>query len=143
MRYAVVVYNLHPVQPLVRDGFAKRAEELTVGLERAALDTEPLILVGDFNMSDQSEDYRRVAAFYTDTYREVGWGMGFTFPDFTYAEAVPNVLPAVSMPVRPLVRLDYIFHDEAFQALEARVLPSSGGSDHRPLFARLALGAAR
>ncbi len=90
-------------------------------------------------MSDQSEDYQRLTESYTDAYRVAGWGLGFTFPDFTYAEAVPDVLPPASMPVRPVMRLDYIFYNSAFQALEARVLSSSGDSDHRPVFARLAL----
>ncbi len=135
----LTLYNAHPIQPFVENGFARRAEEITVLLERAANDSGPLILAGDFNMSDQSDDYRRVTAFYTDAYREVGWGLGFTFPDFSYAEAVPEVLPSVSMPVRPAVRLDYIFRNSAFQAQEARVLSSSGGSDHRPVYARLAL----
>jgi len=138
---AVVVYNLHPVQPLVRDGFDKRAEEISAGLERTTLETLPTLMVGDFNMSDQSDAYRQITSLYADVWHKVGWGMGFIFPaGAPYFRSIPGRMPSIP---EPLVRIDYIFHDEAFQALEARVLPSSGGSDHRPLFARLALGASQ
>lgn len=110
-----------------------RAHEIGVILERAAQDTGALIILGDFNMSDQSEDYARVLEQYNDTYREIGWGMGFTFP-----RALPRFLSRTSS-FPPFIRLDYIFHNEAVMALEAQVWPVSGGSDHRPLFARLAL----
>ena len=39
----------------------------------------------------------------------------------------------------PLARIDYVFHNDSFQALAAHVLASSGGSDHRPLLAKLEL----
>jgi vancomycin resistance protein VanJ len=133
----ITVYNPHPIQPLVRDGFALRTEEITDLLARAEGDAGPLILAGDFNMTDQSEDYGRVASRYTDAYREAGWGLGLTFPaNAPYFQTIPFQIPG---PPWPLVRIDYIFHNSFFQALEAQVWPTSGGSDHRPLFARLAL----
>jgi endonuclease/exonuclease/phosphatase family metal-dependent hydrolase len=74
-----------------------------------------------------------MTAHYHDSYREAGWGLGFTFPaNGPYATSVFQWIP-------PLVRLDYIFHDAAFEAVEARVWPTSGGSDHLPVFAALAL----
>jgi endonuclease/exonuclease/phosphatase family metal-dependent hydrolase len=36
-------------------------------------------------------------------------------------------------------RIDFIFASPAFTVLAARVWPDSGGSDHRPLWARLRL----
>ena len=96
------------------------------------------MIVGDFNMTDQSDDYWRIAARYRDTYREVGWGMGFTFPDFSMVRAIPGRLSMLNF-IRPMARIDYVFHNDDFQAVEAHVWPSSGGSDHRPLYAVLAL----
>jgi endonuclease/exonuclease/phosphatase (EEP) superfamily protein YafD len=137
---AITVYNPHPIQPLVYNGFAQRAEEITEVLARAENESGPLIIAGDFNMTDQSEDYGRIAARYTDSYREAGWGLGLTFPaDAPGAQAIPGQITGVPW---PLLRIDYIFHNAAFQALETHVWPVSGGSDHRPLFARLALIAA-
>jgi vancomycin resistance protein VanJ len=141
----VTLYNTHPVHPffiLEGRGFNTqlRAQEISAVLDRAAQDTGAVVIAGDFNMPDQSDDYQRITAQYMDTYREVGWGLGLTFPDFSYANAVPDELPSLSLPIRPLVRLDYIFHSDALTALEARVWPTSGGSDHRPVFARLAIG---
>jgi len=38
-----------------------------------------------------------------------------------------------------LVRIDYVFHSDKFTAINADVLRSTGGSDHRPLVVTLAL----
>ena len=83
-------------------------------------------------MTDMTEDYSRVARSYADTYREVGWGLGLTFPAKDIHFFVFDV------PIR-IARLDYVFHSEQFRAISARVWPTSGGSDHRPLYAELAL----
>jgi vancomycin resistance protein VanJ len=135
----VTLYNAHPVHPIFKGGhffFTElRAQEIDSVLDRANRDIGPLIIVGDFNMTDQSSDYQRITARYADSYREVGWGLGLTFPDFSSVNAVPG--PLRSLPIPPLVRLDYIFHNNAIRALDAKVWGSSGGSDHRPVFARL------
>ena len=131
----LVFYNAHPIMPLSRNGFGRRAEEITDLLERAGNETGPVLLAGDFNMSDQSADYWRMTARYRDSYREAGWGFGFTFPAdmplFSSSGYLPQHLP-------PLVRLDYVFHDANYDAVEARVWPTSGGSDHMPVFVSLA-----
>jgi len=73
-----------------------------------------------------------------DTFREVGWGMGFTGPDWSHPQSQEG-LPFI--PIHQ--RMDYIFHDkEFFLPVEAHVWPVSGGSDHRPLFAELAINTA-
>jgi vancomycin resistance protein VanJ len=131
----VTLYNTHPPIPVMALGsssVAQRSLEIQDVLRRAEGDDGPLILIGDFNATDQSADYWHVASRYTDAYRAVGWGMGFTFPEFAIARPSLEFLP-------PLARIDYVFHNEAFQAVEARVWPESGGSDHRPLYVELAL----
>ncbi len=137
----VTLYNLHPIHPLTPNGIPRRAEEITELLNRAANDSGPLMIVGDFNMTDQSADYGRITTSYADTYREVGWGMGFTFPDFSTQSAIPGGVSTLGF-IRPLARIDYVFHNEGFQAVDAIVWSSSGGSDHRPLRATLALARA-
>ena len=85
------------------------------------------LLVRDFNMSDQSADYWRIASRHEDAYRSAGWGLGFTFS---------SLLPHIGW-TPALARLDYVFYDESFETLEARVWPHSGGSDHLPVFVTL------
>jgi vancomycin resistance protein VanJ len=138
---AVTLYNAHPIHPILKGGHLfyteLRAQEIQSVLDRASHEYGPLIIVGDFNMADQSGDYQQITARYADTYREVGWGLGPTFPDFSSVNAVPGAVRA--LPVPPLVRLDYVFHNDALYPIEARVWNSSGGSDHRPVFVRLAV----
>ena len=125
----VTLYSVHPVHHLVRSrnfDIRYRTEEVNVFLDKAAQDTTPILIMGDMNMTDQSGDYQRITQTYHDSYREVGYGMGTTFPENK------ELLP-------PLVRIDYVFHSDEFTALEANVLRSSGGSDHRPLVVKLAL----
>jgi len=134
---AITVYNVHPGQPLSPGGFTRRLEEITAVLNRVRAEAGPLLLVGDFNMSDQSDPYREITAWYGDAYRQAGAGMGFTFP-----AGVPQfqaLSDTVRLRIFPLARLDYIFYDAAFLPVAARVWPDSGGSDHHPVLATLAL----
>lgn len=136
----VTVYNAHPMQPMQPDGFSMRGQDIDDILERADAETVPLLLVGDFNMSDQSDDYRRVAADYHDSYRAAGWGLGFTFPaDLPFLGAGAAQPPGLVRHFPALVRLDYVFHDAYFETLTAEVWPERGGSDHLPVVATLAL----
>jgi vancomycin resistance protein VanJ len=138
----ITLYNTHPIHPFfttpgqIYNDYL-RGREIDSVLARAEKDSTPILIAGDFNMNDQSDDYRKIAASYRDTFREVGWGFGFTFPDFRSGGARPAILPFVRTPL--LARIDYVFHNGDFQGIEARVWPTSGGSDHRPVFARLAL----
>lgn len=137
----LIVYNTHPVHPGMGDqGFSSRPRgaEIDVVLAEAAQDHHPVLIMGDFNMTDQSEDYQRVTRRYRDAFGMVGYGMGFTFPDLSTFQSLPDYWP---LPIRfvPFLRLDYVFHSPHFHPLYAHVWPTSGGSDHRPVFALLAL----
>lgn len=125
----VTLYNVHPIHHVLPFwGFdtSLRTEEINVFMEDAIQDTTPVIIMGDFNMTDQSSDYQRVTEYFYDSYRRVGYGMGTTFP------AHIRFLPT-------LVRIDYVFHSYDFTPLKADVLRTTGGSDHRPLVVELAL----
>jgi len=129
----IALFNVHPIHPLrgiYFDGQA-RAEEIDDVLRRAATFTNPLLIAGDFNMTNLSDDYARVTAHYDDTYQQVGWGMGFGFPNFAYTNNI-KYLP-------PIARIDYIFHDSHFQPIEMHVGTDSAGSDHFPVYATFAL----
>jgi len=119
----------HPPRPQFQGGtkifgdVSDATSEIEMLLERASLET-PTLLLGDFNLSDQSENYDLISdAGWTDAFRQVGWGFGLTFP-------------AVYMPF-PLVRIDYVWSSPHLIPLESRIGPD-GGSDHLPVIAELA-----
>jgi vancomycin resistance protein VanJ len=95
----------------------RRAE---IGALLEALDPEvPAIVGGDLNSSDRSTAYRRlVDAGFTDPQRDVGSGMGFTWP------ADGQVLP-------PVVRIDWILI-RGLTPVSAVVGDVAAG-DHRPV----------
>ncbi len=86
---------------------------------------EPTILLGDFNMRDKHDVYTLLTdAGLTDAYRSVG-RTGFTYP-----------LRRGWFPLRPMLRLDYIWHSAHLRAIDARIGPDAG-SDHLPVLADL------
>jgi vancomycin resistance protein VanJ len=130
----VTLYNVHVMNPLSArgslwslhtDDIQYRTLTINTLMRQAAVESDPVIFAGDFNMTDQTDAYKRMLIHLHDAYRETGWGLGFTFPA---AEIVP-----------PLARIDYVFHDDRIQDLNARVWPDTGGSDHQPLFVQLAV----
>jgi len=139
----IVLYNYHPLRPVMRGlTYDDEPRRLAVSdlLERTRQDSGPILIAGDFNMTDQTEDYRRITAKFSDTFREVGWGMGFTFPDADpVTPSKQRIRRLIQLPL--LLRLDYVFHNDHFSPVEAFVWPVSGGSDHHPVYARLALRA--
>jgi vancomycin resistance protein VanJ len=88
---------------------------------------ETVVVVGDFNMTDQSSGYRRLTRRLGDAHREAGWGLGHTFPDGEVGP-IPTVFP--------LIRIDYIFHSSDLMAERAYV-GGNGGPNHRFVVAEL------
>ncbi len=66
----------------------------------ATEDLPAVVIVGDFNLSDNEPGYRRLADSLTDSYRHTRAGFGLTYPARTVYRGLP--LP-------PLVRLDYVW----------------------------------
>jgi vancomycin resistance protein VanJ len=81
----------------------------------------PVILAGDFNTPPSGLIYRRLTGPLEDAFARSGWGWGYTYPSRF-----------------PLLRIDYVFHSPHWETVEARV-GEQPGSDHRPVFAELAL----
>lgn len=132
----VVVYNIHMPMPfnfrrLGYDG-SDRAAEVRDILERSYRETQPLILAGDFNLTDQTYDYWHITQTYTDSFRATEGGFGFTFANWSFYGGWLGWLP-------PLTRIDYVFHSADFAPLTAQVWGDSAGADHFPLLVELAL----
>lgn len=133
------VYVLHPEPPVIalrpRPGVVRpalypahlEAQLADVGA-RAASASGPALVMGDLNMSDQSRPYVVLRSALYDAFWEAGWGLGFTFP--VNRRIGPLGLPG------PLVRIDYIFYNDALSAAQAYV-GCGGGSDHCYVVARL------
>lgn len=90
----------------------------------------PYIVAGDFNTSDHSVIYGQIAVQMKDSFREAGNGLGKSWP-VSRTRGLPGIIP-------PLVRIDYIWHSDAFQTLQAEIGPAIG-SDHLPVLATLEL----
>lgn len=132
----VVFYNVHPVPPRAPAGVAfddsTRSGEIAILLDDARQYAgEPVILAGDFNMTDQTDDYARVRdAGFGDTYRDAGFGFGPTFPSGQRWGGLLLLIP-------PAIRIDYVFHSDDFRGSAARVIGDSGQSDHYPVYVEL------
>jgi vancomycin resistance protein VanJ len=128
----VVVFNVHPPVPVLYGANVTfRSAVIRRILARSTQESGRVLLIGDFNMGDMSEDYTRVTQHYDDAFRSVGYGLGLSFPDWGWRQDLLHMMPVLS-------RIDYIFYSEGFQALKAWTSHTSGGSDHRPVYAELA-----
>jgi vancomycin resistance protein VanJ len=124
----IVVFNVHPLRTR---GWRHRYEQIASLLEEDVLpERAPVILGGDLNAPDHSQLYRLIAGHLENAHRAAGSGFGFTYPSSDFR--LLGVLPAP-----PLVRIDHIFLSDHFVALRAGTIEDSGGSDHRPVFAKV------
>ena len=126
----IVVYNTHPWPPLAwESGYDDESHRIVLQdiARRTFAEDLPVILVGDFNMTDSFEEYDLFASRFVDSYRAAGNGIGYTFPNNKY-KPLPSIL-----------RLDYIWHSENFESVQAEVWDNHAQSDHSPVIATLAL----
>jgi endonuclease/exonuclease/phosphatase (EEP) superfamily protein YafD len=107
----------------------RRNAQIRALLEHLQAESLPYIVAGDFNTSDNAVIYSEIADTMYDSFREVGIGLGASWPAETGEEGLPDFLPA-------LVRIDYVWHSEEFYAVSAAAGPRLG-SDHLPLIVSL------
>ncbi len=111
-------------EALLRYDEARRNAQIRRLLALLRQESAATIVAGDFNMSDSSLIYAELAGQLRDAWRGAGAGAGRTWP---LAEAIgwPRI-------VRPLLRIDYIWHSDSLRATAA-ALGEAIGSDHLPL----------
>ena len=107
----------------------------------AEAQTLPVIVAGDLNASDRNQSISIIKEALNDAFREAGTGIGHTFPGASYADTRGSSRPETFGIPWPkwLVRIDYIFYSDDWQAIDARIAPWEGSSDHRGVVAELAL----
>ncbi len=138
----VTVMVVHPEPP--RIGRAAVARNARSGEHARALAAEakaaaaagPVIVMGDFNRVAWQPIARLFAAAgLRDAWRDAGRGPGFTLPTrWANGGHRGHALGNLGLPA--LVRVDYVWHSRHFVA-DAAWLGDAGGSDHRPVIARL------
>lgn len=98
-----------------------RRVESSAARRWAARASVPSIIVGDFNMPQESRIYRNYWRGYGNAFANCGRGFGYT-----------------KVSGKSGIRIDHVLYDSRMECTSAFVLSSLGG-DHRPLFATLRL----
>lgn len=123
------VYVAHPLPPRIHSTgfhFKQGTRTQIMRLGEMASNGEASLLMGDFNMTDQHEQYALLRQRgLIDAFRAAGKGAGLTLP-----------LRWGGIRLIPVVRVDYIWHSVHFET-RAAWLGQDAGSDHVPVLARL------
>ena len=113
----VVLYAVHALNPLSESSLADQLEWVDGLRTAAAQETDPVVLAGDFNMSDRQLGYRRLTSDLRDAVTAAGWGHT-TYPDGAWAPL--------------MLRIDHVFVPRDWCAARSRTLHVPG-SDHAGL----------
>jgi len=98
---------------------------------------EAVIVVGDTNMTSLSDTYQIITSSgLIDSWKEAGFGLGHTFPGSNIPGSSRPDIFGIPSP-QWMVRIDYIFHSNHWQALSAYTAPFDQVSDHRAVIAVL------
>lgn len=109
-----------PVLRTYRTGARRRAQQARRLRRMIEQESDPVIVVGDFNSTRHHWVYRHIARGLHDAHRTAGRGFGGTFPaDW------------------PLVRIDHVLVGDAWEVVGAHVSPDHAASDHRPVLTQL------
>lgn len=123
------VINAHPLPPRIHSTgfhFKQGTRTQIMRLGELASSGDASLLMGDFNMTDQHEQYAMLRQRgLIDAFRAAGKGAGLTLP-----------LRWGGIRLLPVARVDYIWHSSHFYT-DAAWLGQDAGSDHVPVLARL------
>ncbi|MDM8532800.1 endonuclease/exonuclease/phosphatase family protein [Anaerolineales bacterium HSG25] len=141
---SILAWNFHPQHPIPSKRWPFHYTNICTLARDIRNEKNPLILAGDFNTTDQSEGYYIIQKYLKDVHKEIGYGLGFTFPAKKYS-ALLTPFPGINysfwlvFPNHPFVRIDYIFYSQHFHPYSFRILPVATGSDHFPIVAEVSL----
>jgi len=109
-----VLYAVHALNPLSESTFANQLNWVGKLRTAAAGEELPVVMAGDFNMSDRQLGYRRLTSDLRDAITAAGWG------HTTYPGGIWGLL---------LMRIDHVFEPQSWCAARARTVDVPG-SDH-------------
>ena len=109
-----VLYAIHALNPLSESTFASQLEWVDRLRAAAGREAMPVVLAGDFNMSDRQLGYRRLTTDLRDAVTAAGWGHS------TYRHGIWAPL---------LLRIDHVFVSPQWCSAQARTFELPG-SDH-------------
>lgn len=121
----VQAWNLHFVKPFVN--LERHKSTVTKLIASSYMVKEPLLIAGDFNFTERSEEYKQMSVRFANAHAVSGYSLGFTFP----ARARRAGL------LGPFLRIDHIFYNNAFKSISTQVINDAGGSDHFPIRATM------
>jgi endonuclease/exonuclease/phosphatase (EEP) superfamily protein YafD len=109
-----VLYAVHALNPLSESTFAQQLAWVRHLRVAAARETAPVVIAGDFNMSDRQVGYRELAGTLRDAITASGWGRT-TYPNGIWAPL--------------LLRIDHVFESRSWCAAGGARFDVPG-SDH-------------
>ncbi|MBW4682644.1 MAG: endonuclease/exonuclease/phosphatase family protein [Microcoleus vaginatus WJT46-NPBG5] len=138
----VVIYNIQVTSPWIqiRKTFSlfympayvhyARTAEVKDLVQRLQKESLPMIVAGDFNMTEQSQDYNAIKKNLKDAFLASGLGFGFTWPNgWDIVVLVKKFKWKLNL---PLFRIDYIWYSKDWVSQDTKVL-TAAGSDHLPV----------
>jgi vancomycin resistance protein VanJ len=126
----VTVWNVHLAVALSQRGWERQKEMAAAIVGEIDQEATPLIILGDFNTTDQTENYALIAGRLTDVHWSAGHGFGFSFPNWQRYRASTSLLG-------PLVRIDHILVSRHWVPQDVHVASRAPGSDHWPVLVTL------
>ncbi|MCK4658700.1 MAG: endonuclease/exonuclease/phosphatase family protein [Phycisphaerae bacterium] len=119
----VTFFNIHLIPPVGIGCFHRQGVQLMELLDMAVLDTNPVVMVGDFNFTGNSRFAAEVDRVGLRSCHELaGWGRGATWPVNGLRRHVPGL------------RIDHIYMSRELTCPWTRT-GEGEGSDHRPIIA--------
>ena len=121
--------------------FDRQTWEQIKTLANLAVEQQPAILLGDFNLADWWGEYAYLRSTgLKDAFKEAGFDKGHTLPTrigpWKRLLALNRLLRG--LPLLPVLRVDYIWYTEPLHCQQAWVGEDTG-SDHLPVLAELAI----
>jgi vancomycin resistance protein VanJ len=116
---SIHLWNIHPVVAVSSERWQLQRDIIASVAGEIAKVEGPVIVVGDFNTTDQAENYELLGDHLADAYHIAGQGFGFTFPVMTSR-------PLRQQPwhtqllylLAPVVRIDHILVSSHFNVQE-------------------------
>ena len=138
----IVIYNISVKSPWINwqkiwpffsipcYDYRERSQEIQDLIQHLQKETLPVIIAGDFNLTDQSQDYSYLQTVLQDAFQTSGLGFGFTWPHgWELSFLMKNSPWKLNY---PLFRIDYIWYSKNWVSRSTKVLPSTG-SEHLPV----------